>query len=60
MASGRLNVVVVGAGRMGSVHAGLIAREVPDARLVAVADVSAAAATRLGDELGVEAVADPA
>jgi predicted dehydrogenase len=56
----RINVVVVGAGRMGSVHARLVAREVPDARLVAVADVDGAAAARLADELGVTASPEPA
>ncbi len=58
--SARINVVVVGAGRMGSVHARLIAREVPEACLVAIADVDGAAAVRLADELGVAASPDPA
>jgi predicted dehydrogenase len=56
----KLNLVVVGAGRMGSVHARLIARAVPEARLVAVADVDVAAARALGEELGVAASGDPA
>ncbi|HEU4672372.1 MAG TPA: Gfo/Idh/MocA family oxidoreductase [Candidatus Limnocylindrales bacterium] len=58
--SARVNVVVVGAGRMGSVHARLIAGEVPEARLVAIADVDGTAAARLADELGVAASPDPA
>lgn len=56
----RLNVLVVGAGRMGSVHARLIAREVEDARLVGVADLDVAAASRLAQDLGVQAYGDPA
>jgi predicted dehydrogenase len=43
---------LVGAGRMGSIHARLIARHVPDARLAGIADVDLAAARRLAGELG--------
>jgi predicted dehydrogenase len=59
-AHARPGVVVVGAGRMGSIHARIIARDVPEARLVAVADLDPSAARTLADELGVEASADPA
>ena len=41
-------VGVVGAGLMGTIHARLLASEVPGARLVAVADPDRAAAERLG------------
>jgi predicted dehydrogenase len=51
---------VVGVGRMGSEHARIIARLVPEARLVGIADVDIAAARRLGDELGVAGVFDSA
>ncbi len=57
---GRIGIGVVGAGRQGAVHARLIARSVPEARLVGVADVDADAAGRLAGELGVEAFTDPA
>ena len=40
-------VGVVGAGLMGTIHARLLASEVPGARLVAVADPDRAAAERL-------------
>jgi myo-inositol 2-dehydrogenase/D-chiro-inositol 1-dehydrogenase len=54
----RVGLGVIGAGRMGSAHARIVAGLVPEARLVAIADVDAAAAGRLADELGVEAVFD--
>jgi predicted dehydrogenase len=63
-----VGIGIVGVGRMGSQHARTIARFVPEARLVAFADVDLAAARRLGDELNVpkvypsaaELAADPA
>jgi myo-inositol 2-dehydrogenase / D-chiro-inositol 1-dehydrogenase len=48
----RVGIGVVGAGRMGSIHARLIARSVPQAHLVGIADVNLPAARRLADELG--------
>lgn len=54
MAAVRLGLGVVGCGRMGSILARAIARHVPEARLVAVADAALASARRLGDELGVD------
>src|SRR5438552_3442387 len=48
----RVGIGVVGAGRMGSIHARLIARSVPEARLVGIADVDLPAAQRLAGELG--------
>lgn len=47
---------VVGIGRMGSILARAIAREVPEARLVGIADIDVAAARRLAGDLGVDAV----
>ena len=52
----RIGIGVVGAGRMGSTHARILAGSVPEARLVAIADLNHVAARRLADELGVEAV----
>jgi len=48
----RVGIGVVGAGRMGSIHARLIARTVPEAHLVGIADVNLPAAQRLAGELG--------
>jgi myo-inositol 2-dehydrogenase/D-chiro-inositol 1-dehydrogenase len=50
--SGRVGIGIVGAGRMGSIHARLIARRVPEAILVGIADVNLPAAQRLADNLG--------
>jgi predicted dehydrogenase len=48
----RIGIGVVGAGRMGSVHARLIAGSVPEARLVGIADVDLEAARRLAGVVG--------
>jgi predicted dehydrogenase len=64
----RVGLGIVGVGRMGADHARIIARDVPSARVVAVADVDTAAARSLADELGIlgvyasaaELAADPA
>ncbi|MFI7583020.1 Gfo/Idh/MocA family oxidoreductase [Kocuria sp. M1N1S27] len=50
-----LNIGLIGAGRIGSSHAELITRAVPNARLVAIADPVEGAAARLAAELGVTA-----
>ena len=47
-----VGIGLVGAGRMGSVHARLIAQRVPRARLAAIADLNVAAARRLAAEVG--------
>ncbi|MEX5234780.1 Gfo/Idh/MocA family oxidoreductase [Kocuria arenosa] len=49
----QLTLGLIGAGRIGSSHAQLIARTVPNARLAAVADPVEGAAARLAQELGV-------
>ena len=51
-----VGVGLLGAGRIGSSHGGLIAREVPGARLVAVADPVPGAAERLAGPLGARAL----
>jgi myo-inositol 2-dehydrogenase / D-chiro-inositol 1-dehydrogenase len=53
-----LRVGVLGTGRIGRMHAELIARQVPGAELVAVYDVDATTATAVATRLGVEAAAD--
>src|SRR5258706_16388693 len=56
----RIGLAVIGAGRMGSSHARLIAAGAPELRIVAICDVDDAAAVRLADELGDPAAfADP-
>ena len=56
MAAARVGLGVVGSGRMGVILARAIAHQVPEARLVGVADVDVVSARRLADELGVDAV----
>lgn len=51
----KVNVAVVGAGRIGRVHAEHLAYRIPDANLVAVSDVFAEAAEKLAADLGVPA-----
>lgn len=48
---------IIGVGRIGRMHTGLLHREVPGATVVAVADAVAETATRVAGELGVEALA---
>ncbi len=50
-----LGVAVIGVGRIGRMHAGILARQLPGARLAAVVDVSAVLAAKVGGELGVPA-----
>ena len=50
---------LIGAGRIGTYHATTLARRLPEAELVLVADPAAGAAERLAGELGVEATLDP-
>src|SRR6476619_1669140 len=55
-----VTVGVVGAGRIGTSHAELLARRVPGARLLTVADLRPGAADGLASRLGCRAVANPA
>jgi myo-inositol 2-dehydrogenase / D-chiro-inositol 1-dehydrogenase len=50
-----LNVGVIGAGRIGRMHAELLASRVQGAALAAVQDVRPEAASALAEELGVSA-----
>lgn len=50
---------LIGAGRIGTHHATTLARRLGEAELVAVSDPRSVAAERLGEELGVEWLADP-
>src|SRR5689334_5822216 len=53
-----LRVGVLGTGRIGRMHAELIARRVPGAELVAVYDVDRSTATTVAGGLGVDAATD--
>ena len=56
-----VGVALIGSGRMGSFHGETLARRIPGARLVAVADPAPGAAERLAAALGAErASTDPA
>ncbi|MDZ4769840.1 MAG: inositol 2-dehydrogenase, partial [Chloroflexota bacterium] len=48
----QLTLGVIGAGRIGRVHADTIARRIPDARLAGVTDIDTNAASALADSLG--------
>ena len=48
-----MNIGLIGAGRIGAVHARTIARRIPEARLLAIADPAPGAASRLAEELHV-------
>ncbi len=52
----RVNIAVIGTGRMGSVHARNLARAIPTAHLVAVCDIRLEVAQAVADELGVTRV----
>ncbi len=54
----RVTVGLIGAGRIGRVHAENLARRIPQANLVAIADVVPQAAQKLASELGVGAAYD--
>lgn len=52
----RVNIAVIGTGRMGSVHTRNLARAIPEANLVALCDIRLEVAQALADELGVPRV----
>ena len=52
----RVKMAVIGTGRMGSVHARNIARQIPEAELVAVCDIRLEVAQAVADELGIQRV----
>jgi predicted homoserine dehydrogenase-like protein len=58
--AGPVRVGLVGAGRIGTLHAGSLARRIPGAALVAVADPAPGAADRVATALGARATTDPA
>jgi len=52
---GKINLALIGAGRIGRVHAEHLAYRIPEANLVAVADIFPEAAQKLADDFGVPA-----
>lgn len=54
----KINLAVIGTGRMGSVHATNIARYIPDANLVALCDIRLEAAQAVAGVCGVERVVE--
>ncbi|HTI38391.1 MAG TPA: Gfo/Idh/MocA family oxidoreductase [Vicinamibacterales bacterium] len=56
----RLNVGLIGCGRLGRVYARDLSSRIPETRLAAVADVNPAVAQRAADEFGMRAVGDAA
>lgn len=52
----KINVGIIGAGRIGRVHAENLTYRIPEADLVAVSDISLDAAEKLAGELGIRAV----
>ena len=55
--SGTLGIAVAGVGRIGRMHARIIADQIPEARLAGVYDISPDVAADVARELGVEAAA---
>ena len=54
--SRKINIAVIGTGRMGSVHVANIVRDIPQANLVAICDIRLDVAQAVADELGIQRV----
>lgn len=52
----KVNIAVIGTGRMGSVHVANLVRLIPEANLSAICDIRLDAAQQVADELGIERV----
>jgi myo-inositol 2-dehydrogenase/D-chiro-inositol 1-dehydrogenase len=57
MSENRLHVGIIGAGRIGKVHAETVAFGLPEAKIVSITDVNRDAALQLADRCGIPAVA---
>lgn len=60
MSHREVGIGIIGAGRIGKVHAENLARKVPDAHIVAIADMRRQAAEEVAKRFGIEKVADRA
>ena len=54
----KVKMAVIGTGRMGSVHARNIVRQIPEAELAAVCDIRLEVAQAVADELGIQRVVE--
>ena len=54
----KVNIAVIGTGRMGSVHVRNLVRSIPEANLVAICDIRLDVAQALADELGIDRVVE--
>ena len=52
----KLNIAVIGTGRMGSVHVRNIVRQIPEANLTAICDIRLEVAQAVADECGIQRV----
>ncbi len=52
----KINIAVIGTGRMGSVHVANLARKIPEANLSAICDIRLEVAQKLADDLGIDRV----
>lgn len=52
----KVNIAVIGTGRMGSVHVANLVRNIPDANLMAICDIRLEVAQQVADDLGIERV----
>src|SRR5512135_1933439 len=52
----KVNIAVIGTGRMGSVHTRNLIRRIPEANVVAVCDIRWEVAQAVADELGIQRV----
>jgi myo-inositol 2-dehydrogenase/D-chiro-inositol 1-dehydrogenase len=52
----KINIAVIGTGRMGSIHVANVAGKIPEANLVAICDLRLEVAQKLADELGIDRV----
>ena len=52
----KVNIAVIGTGRMGSVHVANLVQKIPEANLVAICDIRLDVAQQVADELGIDRV----
>lgn len=53
----KVNIAVIGTGRMGSVHVANLVQKIPEANLVAICDIRLDVAQKVADEFGIDQVA---